>query len=523
MEEKRPAVTAEPAQSVLETEIGTGQGFPGGAPGTARPFRVFTNIGLLSGSQLLTWSLTIAWTLFVPRLIGPYGMGLIVIATATAGILVGVAGLGARPMLVKEIAADPTRAPQLLGTAFIVRAALILPAGALTLIYVHLAGFERGQSLAVYLGFGIASFTLIAEVAQAGLQGIERMEYQASGEVLNKAVQTMVGIPMALLGLGAISLIVLQVAGAALLTALNLAWVRRFRIDWRLNLGRIYSFLSDSISYWSFAIFSTFYLWVDATMLSLMTPGQVVGWYGVPTRIFQTLMFVPVILSTAWLPRLAGAYALGPDNLKKAARLPLELVTVMSLPIAVGVALVARPVMLLIYGPTYEPSIPVLEVLAITCVPMYINIMVNQVLIASNRQILWTRAMILASLVNPALNLVLIRYFQAHFGNGAIGSAIAMLVTEAVIVAMGVWVIRRFVDPGMFWRLSRAVLATAVMAALAWPAARLGLVQEVLTGVASFSILVVALRVISGDELAQLASLLDRLPIWSRLRERRAA
>lgn len=487
------------------------------AAGTARP-RVARNIGLLSGGQLLTWMLTLAWTLFVPRLIGPNGMGLIVMATATSGILVGLAGLGSRPMLVKEIAADRSRAPQLLGTALVVRTALILPSAALTLLYVRLAGFNGAQSAAVFLGLGLAAFTLVSEVAQAALQGIERMEYLAGAEILNKALQALVGIPMAVLGFGATWLIMLQVGAAALLTGLNLVWARRFRIDWGLNTRRILSFLTDSLAYWAYAVFFTFYLWIDATMLSLMTPEQVVGWYGVPTRIFQTLMFIPVILSTAWLPGLAAAYSRSPDDLKVAARMPLELVTMLGLPIAAGVALVARPVTLLLYGPSYEASIPVLEVLALTCVPMYLNIIVNQILIASNRQLVWTRVMILASFVNPALNLVLIRYFQEHLGNGAIGSAISLFATEVLIVTLAIWVIRRFVDPRIVWRLGRAVLATAGMATVAWFSSRLGLVPEVLAGAASFALLVVLLRVLSPEEWSELGRLAERVPIWSRLR-----
>jgi O-antigen/teichoic acid export membrane protein len=485
--------------------------------------RLARNISLLGAAQLLTWILTLAWTLFVPRMIGPSGMGLIVMALAASGILVGMAGLGSRPMLVKEIAADPARAPQLLGTAFIVRAVLILPCIGLTFVYVHLGGFNRAQAVALYLGVGLAAFTLLAEVIQAGLQGIERMEYLAAGEVLNKGLQALIAIPMAMLGFAATSLIGLQVAVAALLTGLNLAWARRFRIEWSLRPDRVRSFVVGSLAYWAYAVFFTFYLWVDATLLSLMTPQQVVGWYGVPTRIFQTLMFVPAILSTAWLPRLAAAYSRGPEDLKVAARTPLELVSVLSLPIAAGVVLVARPMTLLLYGPAYEASIPVLQILAVTCIPMYLNIIVNQVLTASNRQMVWTRAMILASVVNPAMNLLLISYFQHHRGNGAIGAAVSMFGTEVLIVGMGIWVIRRFIDPGMLWRLGRAMLATAGMIGVTLLAARFGLVAQIAAGAVSFALLGVLLRVISRAEFAELSRLGGRRMNLRALRRRSAA
>jgi O-antigen/teichoic acid export membrane protein len=482
------------------------------APSTAAPSdrRLARNVGLLGVGQLITWTCTLAWNLVVPRLIGPDGMGLITMSAAAAGILAGLAGLGSRPMLVKEIAANPSRAPQLLGTAFLVRTALVLPCAGLTALYIHLAGFGGVQAVALYLAVGLAAFTLLAEVIQAGLQGIERMGYLAGNDVVNKGLQAVLSIPLAAVGLAALWLIGLQVAVAGLLTGLNLVWGRRFHIDWRLSGGRMLSFLRSSLAYWAYALFFTFYLWLDSTLLSLMTTERVVGWYGVPTRAFQTLMFLPVILSTAWLPRLSAAYGRSPQELKRAARMPLEMVFVLSLPIAAGVALVARPVILLVYGPAFEASVPVLEILAVTCVPMYLNIVLSQVLTASNRQTVWTWAMMAASVLNLALNLVLIRYFQATHGNGAIGAALSMLGTEAAIVAMGIWVIRDFIDVAMVGRLARGVLATAGMAVVGWYAARIGLWAELLGCGVTFLLLALLLRVISREEWAELARLAGR-------------
>ena len=50
------------------------------------------------------------------------------------------------------------------------------------------------------------------------------------------------------------------------------------------------------------------YLWIDTIMLTLMTRSDVVGWYGASTQLFQTLMFLPVFVQTAWLPRLVSAF-----------------------------------------------------------------------------------------------------------------------------------------------------------------------------------------------------------------------
>ena len=505
-------ITRPPAPPSLPVQQPAGRPAPGG--------RLAQNIGWLGLGQAFTWTMTLAWTLFVPRLIGPRGMGLIVMAASISGMVVGLAGLGSRPMLVKEIAADASRAPQLLTTALIVRGVLALPCTGLTALYVHLAGFHGAEAVAIYLGAAMAVLTLLSEVMQAGLQALERMGYLAASDVAGRGLQAGTAIPAALAGVGAIWLVGAQVGVTALVTGLNLAWGRRFGADWRLDGARFRSFLAGSLAYWAYALFFTFYLWIDATMLALMTPQQVVGWYGVPTRIFQTLMFLPVIFSTAWLPRLAAAHQRGPDQLKIAARMPIELVTVLSLPVAAGLALVARPLTLRLYGPAYEASIPVLEILALTLAPMYLNIIVNQVLVAGNRQGVWTKAMVLASIVNPAMNLLLIRYFQEHDGNGAIGAALSMLGTEVLIAALGVWVIRAHVDLRMLWRIGRGAAATAAMAVVAWFATPLGLTAEVTAGGVTFATCAVLLRVLSREELAELARLAGSMPVLSRLRRR---
>ena len=78
----------------------------------------------------------------------------------------------------------------------------------------------------------------------------------------------------------------------------------------------------QSLAYWAFGVFFTIYLWIDALMLSLMTNPEVVGWYGVPMKLFQTFMFLPVVISTAWLPRLVRAFLDGGSGRSRARRPP---------------------------------------------------------------------------------------------------------------------------------------------------------------------------------------------------------
>ncbi len=492
------------------------------APRLAR-FVLFRNVLVLVGSQLTTWCVALAWAVIVPRTIGPSQMGVYTLGVASGGILTVLIGLGMRPLLVREIAIDQSRAPQLIGTAMALRLIISLPVLAGVTLVALLGPFGHEDAIALCLGWGICIFFLLYEPIQAAFQAFERMQYLAYSDVLTKAGVTVVGIALVLLGVRALGLLITSIAVMSTVMVLNLLWIRRvLHVQWRVSRRQLWSLLVESLPYWSFAAFFTIYLWVDSLMLGLMTPSSVLGWYGLPTKLFGTLMFVPVILSTAWLPQLVGAAQQGLESFWKVARSSIELVLFLSLPIAAGTVIVARPLIHLLYGDAYAESVPVLIILALCLPPMYVNTMIYQVLIARRRQMTWTKVMLFASVVNPAVNLVLIPHFQRTAHNGAIGAAWSLLITEVAILAIGLWLIRSVLSPGMGMRVLKAAVATAAMAATATVVlAHLGLIAAVAAGTVVFVASALVLRVLSRDERAQLSELSSALT--ARLRPRRTS
>jgi O-antigen/teichoic acid export membrane protein len=466
--------------------------------------RVARNVTLLSGSLLTTSLLTGVWTLFVPRRIGPQGMGLIVIAWSATNIIQALGSLGLRSFMVRELAADWRRAPELVGSAIILRVAAIVPALAATVLYLRLGHFDASHALVLYLATGVALCILLCDPFLAAFQAIERMEYLAYADVINKALLSACGIALVLLGFGATTLVALMFLAASVVLGLAFLWSRRFfTIELRVRPSQLRQLVADSLPYWTYALFSTLYLWIDSAILAVLTRTEVVGWYGGPTKLFGSLMFVPVILATAWLPRLVTAFTQSPEQLRQVARIPTEQVMILSLPVSVGAALIADPLVRFLYGPAFGGSVPVLVILALSVAPTYFNIVAYQILVAAKRQMTWTRAIIAASVVNPLLNLVLIRVFESRFQNGAIGAALSFLLTEVMLVAVGLVVVRPFLQSQTLFRLGRSALATLGMAASVEGARSLGLVGQILIGALSFAILAVVFRVVAPDEVRE--------------------
>lgn len=478
------------------------------------PRRLLRNITALAGGQMVTWTMTMMWTLVVPRVLGPAGLGLIVSAMSVSGVLGIALGLGTRNYLVREAVVDPEAGPRLVGTAIVLRMAFTPLVAVAAIVYARMAHIGHEGAIVLYLVTASTALTLLAEPLQAGFQALERMQYLAYSDIINKSAQSLVGIAIAVAGLGAVGIGANMAAVAVAVVCFNAVWLRRhMRVDLRASLRRCLDMARDSLPYFAFGVFGMFYLWIDAIMLSLMTRSEVVGWYGAPVRIFQTLMFVPVLLSTAWLPRLVAAFREGGrPRLVAAARSPIELVIVLSAPVAAGTAIAAGPVIRLFYGDAYAPAITVMVILAL-CIPgIYANIMLAQVLLAAKRQVVWTWVMAGSAVVNPLINLMLIPATESRYGNGAIGASISLLVTELLMTVAGLVLVGRDVfDAHLVRRCVLTALAAGAMWPVAYAARPLGTPISLLAGCLTFPVAALVLHIPTPGEIGAARDLLLRM------------
>jgi O-antigen/teichoic acid export membrane protein len=472
------------------------------------------NVTVLAMSQLITWTMTLLWTLVVPRSLGPSGMGTIMTAWSVTGILGVVLGLGTRAYLVRESVVAPEERARLVGTALVLRIVLTPLVVGAAIAYGELSGWGRHERLVLYLAAAATVFVQIAEPLQAAFQSIERMEYLAYSDVINKSAQGLLGIVVVLAGAGTIGVMTCWLTMTAVVLVLDAYWLRGLvHIDVHTSVKRMLRMARASLPYWAFGVFFMVYLWIDFVMLSLITNSEVVGWYSVPTRLFQTLMFLPVVVATAFLPKFVRGFEEGGDRLRQSAQAPTELVLLLSLPIAAGTAMVARPLIHLLYGSAYDESVAVMVVLGICIPPMYLNIMLSQILIAMNRQAMWTWVMAGTTVVNPLLNLALIPWTQHRYGNGAIGAGISLLLTELICIGAGFWMIGRHVfGRGTVRRTLIGTFAAGSMWAVYYVTeGSIGAIPALIAGVLTFVVLAAVLRLFTREEIGLIRTGLEKV------------
>jgi O-antigen/teichoic acid export membrane protein len=473
--------------------------------------RFVHGLGVLAGSQLVTWSLTLGWTVVVPRVLGPRGIGELTTATSATSILLTIVELGLTVLLVRKIAQDRSRAGELIATALLIQAALYLPAVGVMGVFIGFQHFDAEQQLVLWLATAAMLPTILKLPFQSAFQATENMGRYAATGVITKLLNSVLGIALVLLGFGVIALATLAAAIEALTLVLNVRWARPlFKITWRPDARRAAALAVESLPFSANYIIHSAYLWINAVLLAVFTSATVVGWYGVSSRLVTTLYFLPVIVSTALLPRLAASFDGQIAALQARARPAVELITVLGLPIATGAALVGAPLIALVYGSRFSASAAVLSILLASVPFCYFNILIWQVLVAAGRQLTWTKVMAGALVLNVLLNAVLINYTQAKFGNGAIGAAMSVVVTEGLMSVAGGIILPGLLGRGSYLRLGRAALATILMAAAVVAARTYGLPVQVVAGIVVFSVSAIAFRAIAVDEISGLYSAVRR-------------
>jgi O-antigen/teichoic acid export membrane protein len=475
--------------------------------------RLLNNLIVLSGGQVVTWGLAIVWAIFVPARLGAAGMGVFGVATAVGGLLIAIFGMGVATMITKEVAGDHRRAPRLIGASMYLRLISIPLCFATVVVYTRLINADRQTGTMIWLLTGATTLQLLSGPLFAVAQGLEHMKYQTSSDVVIKAGLTLGGVALVMAGFGVISIGVATLVATASGTLLVVIWGRRhFTIDWTFDWGEIRHLSFGSAPYWTTGLVLTFYLWIDLLILERLAPIEVVGYYTVPTRLFGTMVVVPGILTVALFPRLSRAFKEGARHLAAEIKPVMELSLAVTLPIAVGTALVASEVLRVLYGFTFLPAAPVLAILGLCLPATVLNMFANQVLVASDRQLVWTKVMVVAAVLNPVLNLVLVRWTQAHWHNGAIGAALALLATETLVAGAALVLMPKVLDRSSAGRLIRAAATSAGMGLTIWGVSRAGgLLFQIPAAMVVFATLAVLFRVVSRDELHGLRTIASRL------------
>jgi O-antigen/teichoic acid export membrane protein len=484
------------------------------------------NATVMMASQLVTWSLALLLTIFLPRYLGAANLGKLNFAGSMWAIVTVFVIFGMDTLLTKEIARMPARAVRLFGNTIVLRIGLQLLGYLALTIYLWLFRdrYPPGTLLVVYI---VGLSTLVWQLnsaCQAVLQGLERMEYISLADVAGKLTNTLICIAVLLAGFGVYAIAAVGVLAALVSFGVQFTAVRRLAGPLKLRFERPEAarMMRASFPYFLSSVFLVIYMQVDIIIISLLVNERAVGWYGAADQLFGTFLFIPTVFITAVFPALSRMYETAADALPRLMRKSWDLLILVAIPIGLGLVVIAGPLVVLLFGPEFAPSGPILALMGIVLILTYQNILLGRFLIATDRQRSWTVVMAAAAIASVPLDLLLVPWCQRQFGNGAIGGALSFIVTELGMNIVGLWLLPR---GSLGWsnvRVAASGLAAGlVMVAVVWPLRTYFLGLPIVVGAVVYLALIVILRALPREDW-QLAGSLARGAV-QRLKNRRTS
>ena len=176
------------------------------------------------------------------------------------------------------------------------------------------------------------------------------------------------------------------------------------------------------------------------------------------------------IATTAMFPAIAHLHEHAPEQVGPMLRRSFNTLLLVSVPIGVGTIVVAPSFIELLYGQAFDGAAPVLAVYGVVVMLSSQTILLGRFALATGRAKFWSSSMMIVTALSIPLDIVLVPWTDRTFDNGAIGGALAYVVTEGLLIVVGLATFGRSILGGATARrVVRCGVAAAAMLAVSWP------------------------------------------------------
>lgn len=385
-------------------------------------------ISLQSGIQIagkaVSTLLGIAALSLLTRMLGPDGFGQFHTITVFVSFFGVVADFGLYLLALKDLSApdqDESKTfATLLGSRIVLSSFFYLLTPAIALLFPYSPAILFGIVLTAFMNI----FNSISQLSTAVFQKHFATHKIALAEIIGRSILLAVLFYASSITEANLSWALLAiVAGSFVGMVLHLAFLKKYiKLSVTINIRSIKKILSSS---WPIALsifFSLIYFKADSIILSIFRPTHEVGLYGVPYRILETAIAVPIIIMGLFLPQLSQFWH-KKDTVQftKTLQGAFKLIIFLAAPL-VGVSiLVAKPLMLALAGEKFvyqHNSLHDLStlfiLLTIATAIIFVGAIFSQLIVTLNSQKAMLKWYIIIAIIALSLYIVLIPHYSYY-------------------------------------------------------------------------------------------------------------
>jgi O-antigen/teichoic acid export membrane protein len=394
------------------------------------------------------------------------GYGQLTVAMALVSLFAVITDLGISTMATRQIAREPDREREILGT--VLSLGLVLSVGVIALtLAVAFAVYPGPRHAPIREGVAIlAAQILVApfvSAARAHFIAGQRGYLMASTDFAF-AFAMFAFTAAAVLADGGYRGVVIAVSAAYVLQAAVavVLTTKGLRLAWHAERRTWTDLLRLSLPLGGAMVVNYLYFRLDVLLLSVMRTERDVAIYGVAYRVVEAFMVLPAYFMLTLFPEIARLSE-QPGVVDRIVAEALKVMQLVALPIVLLTALFAPQIVVVIGGESYADAAPVLQILMVGVGVSYMTGVYGNALPALGQQREFFKWSVVVLVINLALNLVLIPPF------GVIGAAVAVLLSELAVFAIIRWLYSRVGTPARVPPSPRVMAAAAIMTLVVSP------------------------------------------------------
>ncbi len=389
-------------------------------------------------AKVLSVLISFAVTIYLVRYLGPEHYGNLSYAVSFVGIFSVISSLGIDSVLYRELIMYPEKRNLYLGSAFILKLIAGFVASTITILSAFLFSVDDVSRFIIIILAGTLIFNALNVVIYE-FQADVKQKYPSLVSlcvifILNILKLWVIFSDQGILYIGVILLL------ESILYALLFAYIRvkyyGSLFKWRYDHKTALAILRDSWPFIFIALFTSIYARIDQVMLKHLIDSRAVGIYDAAVRIAEVWLFVPGIIASSLFPAILNGKKTTIFEYKKRLLTLTGFLVVLATIIAGLTSLIARPLMLAIYGPAFSESANVLLIYIWSGVFVSVSIVFQYFLLAENKRKIIFLSSLGTMILNVLLNMLLIPSF------GITGAAFATLISYAILVVPIILILR---------------------------------------------------------------------------------
>ena len=402
----------------------------------------------------LGFGLAVVSSATVARYLGVERFGAYAYAMGMAAVLLLVPN-GINMVVTKGIAGDPGPTRTFMRAAFRSQALL---AGTLLVGIPCLVSLLPSQPVPIWyvvLAVGQFAVNTLSWTYIAILVGKTRFDLLSTAEFATRAIETALIIGAVVL-YGTVSAVLFSHVFSACANFLIVRYVASpFRSSVQGEPVSVRSILRRSMPFSFTATIQSVYNRIDVLLLGQMAGAATVGLYSAAYRPISLLAYLGGSIGGSLFPVMVGS---DEDKSRTIFRETVRLLGIIGPPMAIIFTGLARPLLVLIYGHAYSSADTILILLVWATIAFWLYNPLATVLQARGRERAWLKGPLVALCINIVGNIYAIPRW------GAVGAAAVTVFSEVALLAIGIFMCRKFLGIKPDPRTVAVILGATLMA-----------------------------------------------------------